>query len=167
MRIARIQGLWRMGLMVTTLAAGALLVAAPGSAGTPIAFAGSFQNTSSVVTGVRQADGNTFISQIVQVVYTGDLSGAVVQHIELVIHPDGTLNFKGVDVCTCTLAGTGLSGTIALPFAGTGDASGAASGHFTIGHGTGGLAHMHGVGTFQSADGGSSGPFSGVYHFDP
>jgi len=85
----------------------------------------------------------------------------------VVIHPDGTLNFKGEDVCTCMLAGTGLSGTIVLPFAGTGDPSGAAIGHFTIGGGTGGLANIHGVGMFESSDGGSSGPFSGAYHFDP
>ncbi len=159
--------LWRNGLVVGALGSAALLGAAPGSATTPIAFTSTFQNTSSVVTGFRQADGNTFISQIVQVVYAGDLSGSVVEHIDVVIHPDGTLNFKGADVCTCTLAGTGLSGTIVLPFAGTGDASGSAHGHFTIGDATGGLANMHGVGTFESSDGGSSGPFSGVYHFDP
>jgi hypothetical protein len=158
---------WRRALVAGALAAAALLLAAPGSATTPTAFTGTFQNTSAVVTGFRQADGNTFISQIVQVVYAGDLSGSVVQHIDVVVHPDGTLNFKGADVCTCTLAGTGLSGTIVLPFAGTGDSSGAASGHFTIGGGTGGLANIHGVGTFQSSDGGSSGPFLGVYHFDP
>ena len=128
--------LWRRALVVGALGAAALLLAAPGSATTQTAFTGTFQNTSSVVTGFRQADGNTFISQIVQVVYAGDLSGSVVEHIDLVIHPDGTLNFKGADVCTCTLAGTGLSGTIVLPFAGTGDASGSARGHFTIGDGT-------------------------------
>jgi len=167
MRIPRFRGPLRIGLVVAALATAALLVAAPGSASTSIAFAGSFQNTSSVVTSFRQADGNTFISQIVQVVYSGDLSGPVVEHIDLVIHSDGTLNFNGADVCTCTVAGTGLSGMIVLPFAGTGDANGAASGHFTIGDGTGGLANMHGVGRFQSSDGGSSGPFSGLYHFDP
>jgi uncharacterized protein DUF3224 len=158
---------WGKGLVVAALAAAALVVAAPGSARTSTAFAGSFQGVSSVITGFRQADGNTFISQTVQVVYAGDLSGPVVEQIDVVIHPDGTFNFKGVDVCTCTLAGTGLSGTIALPFAGAGDASGSAIGHFTIGDGTGGLANMHGVGTFESSDGGLSGPFSGVYHFDP
>ena len=159
--------LWRKGLVVAALTAAALLVAAPGSATTPSAFTGSFQNISSVTTGFRQADGNTFISQTVQVIYAGELSGPVVEHIDVVIHPDGNFNFKGEDDCTCTLAGTGLSGTIALPFAGSGDASGSASGHFTIGDGTGGLASMHGVGTFDSSNGGSSGPFSGVYHFDP
>jgi hypothetical protein len=159
--------LWRRALAAGgALAAAALLVAPPASATPPTAFTGTFQNTSSVVTGFRQADGNTFISQIVQVIYAGDLAGPVVEHIDLVIHPDGTLNAKGADVCTCTLTGTGLSGRIVLPFTATGDASGAVHGRFTIGDGTGGLANIHGVGTFESSNG-SSGPFSGVYHLHP
>jgi hypothetical protein len=158
---------WRKTLVVGALAVAALVLAAPGSATTPTAFTGAFQNLSATITGFRQADGNTFISQSVQVVYAGDLSGSVIEQIDIVIHPDGTLNFKGQDVCSCTLAGTGLSGTIVLPFSGTGDASGAAHGRFTIGNGTGGLENLHGVGTFESSDGGQSGPFSGVYHFDP
>ena len=158
--------LWRKALVAgSAVAAAAVLVAAPASATTPIPFAGTFQNGPSVVTGFRQADGNTFISQIVQVVYAGDLAGPVVEHIDVVIHPDGTLNAKGADVCTCTLAG-GRSGTIVLPFTATGDASGAVRGRFTIGDGTGGLANLHGIGTFESSNG-SSGPFSGVYHLDP
>jgi hypothetical protein len=96
--------------------------------------------TRSVVTGFRQADGDTFISQVVQVVYAGDLAGSVVEHIDVVIHPDGTLNARGADVCTCTLTGTGLSGTIVLPFTATGDASGSGRGRFTIGDRTGGWA---------------------------
>jgi hypothetical protein len=136
------------------------------SASTPTAFTATFQNTSSVVTASRQADGNTFVSQIVQVVYAGDFAGTVVEHIDVVIHPDGTLNAKGADVCTCTLTGTGLSGTIALPFSATGDASGAVAGRFTFADGTGGLANLRGVETFESSNG-SSGSFSGVYHLDP
>ena len=104
----------------------------------------TFQNTSSVITASRQADGNTFVSQIVQVVYAGDFAGSVVEHIDLVIHPDGTLNAKGADLCTRTLTGTGLLGAIALPFSATGDTSGSVSGRFTFADGTGGLANLHG-----------------------
>lgn len=82
----------------------------------------------------------------------------------MVIHPDGSSNFNGADVCACTVAGR--SGTIVLPFSGTVDPSGFVSGRFSIGHGTGDLANLHGVGTFQSSTG-VGGPFSGVYHFDP
>ena len=159
--------LWRKALVVGgALAAAALLVAAPASASTPTAFTATFQNTSSVITAFRQADGNTFVSQIVQVVYAGDFVGPVVEHIDVVIHPDGTLNAKGADICTCTLTGTGLSGTIALPFSATGDASGSVGGRFAFADGTGGLANLHGIGTFESSNG-SSGSFSGVYHLDP
>ena len=160
------RNLWRKTLLGAGMAVAALLVGSPGSASTQVAFNGTFQNISARTTDFRQADGNTFISQTVQVVYAGDLSGSVVEHIDLVIHPDGSLNFNGADVCACTLAGTGRSGTLVLPFSGTGDASGAASGRFTI-KGVGSLANLHGVGTFQSSNGGSSGSFSGDYHFDP
>jgi hypothetical protein len=115
------------------------------------------------VTSVRQADGNTFISQTVSVVYAGDFVGLVTEQIDVVVHADGSVNFKGADFCACTVAGR--SGMIVVPFSGTGDPSGFVSGRFTIGHGTGALANLHGTGTFQSSNG-ESGPFSGVYHFD-
>jgi len=140
------RNLWRKALFGADMAMAALLVGSPGSASTHVAFNGTFQNGSVVLTDFRQADGNTFISQTVQVVYAGDLSGSVVEQIDLVIHPNGSLNFNGVDVCACTLGGR--SGTIVLPFSGTGDASGAASGRFTITGATGGLANLHVVGTF-------------------
>src|SRR5437764_15441497 len=85
--------------------------------------------------------------------------------LDLVIHPNGSLNFNGVDICACTLAGR--SGTVVFPFSGTGDASGASGGRFTIKGATGALADLHGAGTFQSSNGGSSGSFSGDYHSDP
>jgi len=156
---------WRKALLGGAMAVAALLVGSPSSASTHAAFNGTFQNTSAVITDFRQADGNTFISETVHVVYAGDLSGSVVEQIDLVIHPNGSLNFNGVDICACTLAGR--SGTVVFPFSGTGDASGASGGRFTIKGATGALADLHGVGTFQSSNGGSSGSFSGDYHFDP
>jgi len=151
-------------LLVAATVAVALVVAGTASASPPIAFNGTFTNLSSVTTSFRQADGNTFVSQIVSVVYAGDFAGRVTEQIDVVIHPDGSSNFKGADVCACTVAGR--SGTIVLPFSGTGDPSGFLSGRFSIGDGTGDLANLHGVGTFQSSTG-VGGPFSGVYHFDP
>ena len=100
-------------------------------------------------------------------VYAGDFAVPVTEQIDLVIHKDGSLNAKGADVCDpCTVAGrTGKQSSCTF----TGHRrypSGFFSGRFSIGHGTGGLANLHGVGTFQSSNG-VSGPFSGVYHFDP
>jgi hypothetical protein len=154
----------RRALPVAAAAVAASIVAATASASSPVAFNGTFTNLSSVTTSFRQAGGNTFISQIVSVVYAGDLSGPVTEQIDLVIHADGSVNFKGADVCTCTVAGR--SGTIVLPFSGTGDPSGFVSGRFTIGDGTAELANLHGVGTFESSNG-ASGTFAGAYHFDP
>jgi hypothetical protein len=154
----------RRALSAAATIAVASVVVGTASASPPVAFNGTFTNLSSVTTSFRQADGNTFVSQTVAVVYAGDFVGPVTEQIDLVIHPDGSVNFKGADVCACTIAGR--SGTIVLPFSGTGDASGFVSGRFTIGDGTGGLANLHGVGTFESSNG-VTGPFSGVYHFDP
>jgi hypothetical protein len=151
---------------VAVVAAAALFAAEPGSASVPTAFSGTFANTASAVTSFRQADGNTFISETVSVVYAGDLAGPVVEQIDVVIHPDGSFDFKGTDYCACTLAGSGRSGTIALPFTGTGEPDGSLSGRFTIGDGTGGLANMRGIGTFESSNG-AGGSFAGTYHFDP
>ena len=152
-------------LLVAATVAVALVVVGSASASPPIAFSATFTNLSRVTTSSRQADGNTFVSQIVSVVYAGDFAGPVTEQIDLVIHKDGSLNAKGADVCDpCTVAGR--TGKIVLPFTGTADPSGFFSGRFSIGHGTGGLANLHGVGTFQSSNG-TSGPFSGVYHFDP
>jgi hypothetical protein len=151
-------------LSVAATGAVALVVAGTASASPPIAFSGTFTNLSSVTTSFRQADGNTFVGQIVSVVYAGDFAGPVTEQIDIVIHPDGSSKFKGVDVCACTVAGR--SGTIVLPFSGTGDPSGFLNGRFSVGDGTGDLATLHGVGTFQSSTG-MGGPFSGVYHFDP
>ena len=75
---------WWKTLLGAALAVAALLVGSPGSASTHVAFNGTFQNTSAVVTDFRQADGNTFISETVHVVYAGDLSGSVVEQIDLV-----------------------------------------------------------------------------------
>jgi len=100
---------WRKAPIVA-FAAAVLGGAAPASATPGTAFSSTFQNTSSVTTSFRQADGNTFIGQTVQAVYAGDLWGPVVEYIDIVIHPDGSLNAEGEDVCTCTLAGTGTVG---------------------------------------------------------
>ncbi len=98
-------------LSVAATVAAALVLAGTASASPPIAFSGTFTNLSSVTTSFRQADGNTFVSEIVYVVYAGDFAGPVTEHIDLVIHKDGSFNAKGADVCDpCTVAGrTGRS----------------------------------------------------------
>jgi hypothetical protein len=53
----------------------ALVLAGTASASPPIAFSTTFTNVSAVTTSFRQADGNTFVSEIVQQVYVGDFAG--------------------------------------------------------------------------------------------
>ncbi len=40
-----------------------------------------------MTTSFRQADSDTFIGQTVQAVYAGHLSGPVVVHIDIIVHP--------------------------------------------------------------------------------
>ena len=81
-------------LFVAATVVVALVVAGTASASPPIAFSGTFTNLSSVTTSFRQADGNTFVSQTVSVVYAGDFAGPVTEQIEVVIHPNGSSNFN-------------------------------------------------------------------------
>ncbi len=143
----------------------ALVAAGIASASPPIAFTGTFTSCCSVVTSFRQADGNTFISVFDVVFFAGDFAGTATEQFNLVFHPDGSATFNGTNDCTCTVAGR--SGTIATTFAGNSDPSGFTIGYVMWGGGSGGLANLHAVGTFHSSNGGGSGSFSGVYHFDP
>jgi len=95
------------------------------------------------VTSFRQADGNTFITQSVQVNYYGDIYGPVVSQTYLVIHPDGTLTGHGTDVCSCTVASTGASGTITVPWVVKGDVGGNVIVRIWTREGTGGLENLH------------------------
>ena len=78
----------------------------------------------------------------------------------MIVHPDGTLNGSTFEAFTGTIGGT--VGTAVLRVEGAGDVTtGVLGGRFTIVDGTGGLATLHGEGTFRAV--GDSGTYSVAY----
>jgi hypothetical protein len=100
------------------------------------------------VTSIREVDGNTFITGTETGVFAGTVSGMFRAPLAIVIHPDGTENFRGTNICICTVEG--VTGPYQDLFEGSGVAGGAFAGHVVFG-GTGSLANLRGEGTFQGS----------------
>lgn len=139
------------------------LVAAPAGATPPTEASGTVQETALVPTSVRTADGNVLITMAIVGTMSGTYTGDVVEQAVLIFHADGSMSFRALAICTCTIAGIG-SGTLVLLFQGAGTAVGA-SGTYTIVSGTGDLASARGHGTFSAAAG--VGTYSGRQHYEP
>ena len=163
---------WVIGAAILASVAGAI-PAAVMAAGTvpapttPTAFSAGFSTVpnSTELVSFREADGNALVTVTDEVQFTGAFAGFSAEQISIVVHPDGSMEFHGSDLCNCTVAGS--SGTITMLFSGNGAPDGSTIGYISMGHGTGGLANLHGTATFLSSDGGTGGTWSGVYHFAP
>jgi hypothetical protein len=117
---------------------------------------GTTTTLSSTTTRIDSADGNTFYSVSQTIAETGIETGSCSSTFTLVIHPDGTGNFKGPLTCTGTIAGH--SGTWLEPFVGTLAADGSLQTRYVI-SGVGGLANLHGHG----AGGGNVSSVTGTF----
>jgi Protein of unknown function (DUF3224) len=114
----------------------------------------------------RSAGGNTIVTQVLVLTDYGVLTGTDVDTITYTFHPDGTVTFTATSDYTGTVAGR--SGTISFHFEGTGNTV-SFQGHIQTlsGTGTGGLAGLHGEGTFQGSFTTGAGTYVFEYHFDP
>jgi hypothetical protein len=102
-------------------------------------------------TPVRTADGNTFFAETYHIVYTGDLTGTTDTTDTLLVYKDGSFKGTGVEACqACTLAGK--TGGYTAVFSYKGAPTGQFEGHLTFIDATGGLAGLHGHGTFGGND---------------
>jgi len=140
-------------------------VAYPAGATTPVVGTGTITVTpgSFQVTSSRQADGNSIITYTDAGFFTGAISGAYTETGTVITHADGSQNLRGSDSCTCTVEGR--TGPYADSFWATGVAStGVAEGSFVV-SGSGGLAGLHGEGTFQGTFALTT--YSIRLHFDP
>ena len=149
-------------LLFLGVAAVVALAAAPAAASPPSPVTGTFGVVTATPTGMREADGNIFITLVRTAAITGTFTGTATDTVLLVMHSNGTTSIRGEGTCVCTIAG--LSGTFDYRFEGSGIFPTSASGQFVVGHGTGGLEGVHAQGTF-------SGNFfiaslDGQYHFD-
>ena len=118
----------------------------PAGATAPTEYIATY-TVSTTDTSVRQAGGNTIVEQSGSAVLTGDIVGSATQTDRLVVHADDSVNLQGRFTCTCTVAGR--SGTVTVRFTGTAPAGGVIEGHDVVVSGTGGLASLHGQGTFH------------------
>jgi hypothetical protein len=149
-------------LLVLVVAASAALAAVPASATPPSPVTGAFAVVTVTTTSTRTAGGNTFITLPRTAVVSGTFTGTSTDEVLLVMHANGTTSLRGEGTCVCTVEGR--SGTFDYRFGGSGIFPTSASGRYVVGHGTGGLAGIHGEGPF-------SGDFAvanlgGQYHFD-
>ena len=137
-----------MRKIVILLALPILLLLPTASATTPTAITGTFTFTSDQLITTETTGPNTLVTSAITLALTGGLSGTIDQTSTALTTAQGLT----VDVGQTRLAFTGIvdgaSGT--LLFASTANtAGGAFHGHFTILSGTGGLANLHGEGTFS------------------
>lgn len=135
----------------------------------PTAASGTLENPISVPVDMRQANGNTIITEIEYADIHGTMEGSYILEFRAVIHGNGKLNMHGIStIDPCTVNGD--TGTIIMSLTGTGfmssPVSGALQGEWVIIKGTGELANLHGQGTF-TAEVGVGGTYSGQIHFDP
>ncbi|SRR6266581_3012042 len=114
----------------------------------PATGSGSYVVTGAVVTGVRTADGNVFVTETETATSTGTLTGTFVHDLVVTIHPDGSLTFHGPGTFTGTI--NGLSGTLEYVVEGQGSVvTGELRGSFAITRGTGDLASVQGHMTIE------------------
>jgi hypothetical protein len=140
-------------------------LAQPVGASTPVVGTGTITVTpgSFQVTSAHQADGNTIITYTDAGFFSGAISGAYTETGTVITHADGSQNIRGDDACTCTVLGR--TGAYEDSFWATGSAAtGFASGSVVV-SGSGGLAGLHGEGTFQGTFALTT--YSAKLHFDP
>ncbi len=160
--------LGRKAAALVAAAGAALLLALPASATAPTTGRGTFTDTNLTAPPMtRTADGNTFVTEHGAGVDNGTITGKRTFVITVEIHPDNTLNFRGVETCVCTVAGR--AGTFVDRFDGTGVGL-SFEGRFTVISGTGGLSDLHAVATFTGVvnprTGLAAGRYTVEYHFD-
>jgi len=114
----------------------------PAAAAPPTPVSGTFTTTSATILNVRVAGGNTIIDLRTTIDYTGTFTGSSVVEGHLIIHADGSANFRDVETFTGTV--NGVPGTVTWNLTGGGTIP-EYYGTQVITHATGDLAGLHGV----------------------
>ena len=156
---------WSVAATFFAVIMGGALFAQPALATSPTEGSGTF-TFAPVVTDQRTADGNTFLTLKATEKIAGAITGTATVQFTEVIHASGEVNTNGLITCVCTVGGK--TGTVEFRFQGNGAGTAASplAGVFIAQHGTGGLADLRAVGTFESRTPGS-GTYTVQWHFDP
>ena len=132
----------------TAVVVAALAGCAPPAAASPSAVAsGSYTFVQTSQTHIRTAGGDSFDLLVFSVTSVGGLTGVATDTFTAATHADGSVDAHGTEVCSsCTIGGR--TGSYIAAFSLTGSAAGVLAGHLTFTSGSGGLAGLHGEGTF-------------------
>jgi hypothetical protein len=155
----------RLRLAVPVVVFALSLGVAPSVGATPPSQATAIYSTllSFTQTPIRTADGNTTFAIVDSFVWMGGISGTATDTATVTVHPNGLLTSHGVETCSsCTIGGRTGSFTAVFTLTSNATATQIYTGRFTFLSATGGLAGLHGGGTFPKA---MSLSFS--YHFEP
>lgn len=121
-----------------------LTLCATGAAAAPPTIAsGTYTYTDSYFESFRVAGANVIIEVVATVEYTGTLTGTSEVRGTVVVHRDGSANFRDVEVFTGTV--NGVPGTLTFRLAGSNDAALDVRARSTIVSATGGLSGLHGT----------------------
>ncbi len=152
-------------ISVPILLLGALLLAPLAHGTTPISASGTISPIQSLGDVIRVADGNTFFHHNDVHTLTGTLVGTTSEDVTIIVNlTTGQGTLSGLLFFTGTA--NGVSGTLVLQLVGVVNVP-SIQGSFTIISGGGGLANLHGQGTFGFPNAFIGGTYSGQVHFDP
>jgi Protein of unknown function (DUF3224) len=114
------------------------------AASPPTSASGTFAYVAATFNGVRMEGGNTIIDDLSATVsYSGTFSGTSTVQGTLILHGDGTVNFRDVETFTGTV--NGVPGTVTFRLEGTTNRAGVVNATDAIVSATGGVAGLHGV----------------------
>jgi hypothetical protein len=143
---------------------GAFLLAPLAHGTTPIAASGTITPIQSLGDVIMVADGNTFFHHNDVHTLTGTLVGTTSEDVTIVVNlSTGQGTLSGLLFFTGTA--NGVSGTAVLRLVGVVSVP-TIQGSFAIISGDGGLANLHGQGTFVFPNAFIGGTYSGQVHFD-
>ena len=148
----------------TAMALAALAaLAVPAGAHGEATATGALTFLSDTKTPIGQADGNVFIHEGASISYTGGLTGIADANDIVVAHSDGSADGFGTETCrSCTIGGR--TGSFTAVFAFHGSSTGVTGREIFV-SASGGLAGLHGGGSFQGGPAGNT--YSYDYRFTP
>jgi hypothetical protein len=129
-----------------------IVITGIGFAGAPrMQASGSFNTTSSIMHSLTEEKFNEYIDLTCTFAYTGTLEGTSTLEGTLVMHPDGSTRFRGVETFTGTV--NGVPGTLIFKVTGESPPLRQIPLTYIITSGTGELAGLQGVLTKDGIDG--------------
>ena len=123
--------------------------ASPAPASASAVASGSYTFVQTSKTHIRTAGGDSVDLLVFSVTSVGGLTGVATDTFTAATHADGSMDANGTEVCSsCTIAGR--TGSYIAAFSLTVSVAGVLAGHLTFTSGSGGLAGLHGEGTFAA-----------------